>query len=74
MAIYFSATKEWVEVASSGELLGRWSVPIPAGAFVDGIALTASGSVFLSASVPDAKKNPRPAVYEFGKQTGNYWN
>ena len=40
MAIYSEPTKEWVEITNSGELLGRWPVPVPASARVTGVALT----------------------------------
>jgi uncharacterized iron-regulated membrane protein len=70
MAIYFARTKEWVEIANSGELLGRWPVPIAAAARVTGIALTSSGTVLFTADFPDGKNEQEPAVYRFDKRSG----
>jgi hypothetical protein len=70
MAIYFVRTKEWVEIANSGELLGRWPVPIAAAARVTGIALTSSGTVLFTADFPDGKNEQEPAVYRFDKRSG----
>lgn len=71
IAVFFESTKEWAEIdSSSGKLLGRWSVALPAGAVVGGIAITSSGTAIIKADSPDEKKVYQLGIYSFDRQSG----
>jgi len=77
IAVYFERTSELVEIDStSGKLLGRWTVPVPArsageiAGSVGGIALTSSGDVVMVISSEDEKRVARPGFFRFDRQSG----
>jgi len=50
VGFYSQCAREWVEISLTGTILGRWKgVPGGPAVLVDGVAMTRSGSVFVSA-------------------------
>jgi hypothetical protein len=73
VGVLFELGNEWVEVSSSGDILGRWSVPCPPDSSVVRVAMTSSGDVLIQRQEPPSTPGSNLSTertYLFNKRSG----
>lgn len=65
--IYSRATETYAEYSSSGSLLGKWTIALPAETDITGVGLTRSGFFYLGGF---ASRTGAPVAYKLDRATG----
>jgi hypothetical protein len=70
IGIVMNVAREWVEVSTSGAIIGRW--PLPGTARITGVGLTGSNNVYISIDERDKTGKTSTVFYKFDRPRGQF--